>query len=31
MKKIKGKSCMRDDPNNLSLIIKGADQRLKDN
>ena len=30
MKKIKGKSCMREDPHNLSLIIKGADQRLND-
>lgn len=30
MKKIKGKSCMREDPQNLSLIIKGADQKLKD-
>ena len=30
MKKIKGKSCMREDPHNLSLIIKGADKRLKD-
>lgn len=30
MKKIKGKSCIREDPHNLSLIMRGADARLKD-
>jgi len=30
MKKIKGKSCIREDPHNLSLIIRGADNRGKE-